>query len=132
RADRLLVNIVGGTDLTRAKVHEIMTAVTDPVGRESHVIMGAVIDAGMKGQVSVCVLGTRDLGGRGLGRRRATANGRRRTRFARSGEVAAAGPAPQPAIPRGELFPRTETTANKVPVAQDEFAFSELESRGHF
>jgi cell division protein FtsZ len=44
------------------KVNEIMTAVTEQFGRDSHVIMGAVIDESMQGRVEVCVLGTSDIG----------------------------------------------------------------------
>src|SRR5690606_14385868 len=43
KADRLLVNIIGGTDLTLPKVNDLMTAITEQFGRESHIIMGAVI-----------------------------------------------------------------------------------------
>ena len=71
KADRLLVNIVGGTDLTLAKVNEIMGAVTERYGRESHVIMGAVIDEDFQGKVEICVIGTSDIGGRMAGRRAA-------------------------------------------------------------
>ncbi len=49
KADRLLVNITGGTDLTLPKVNEIMSAIAEQFGRESHIIMGAVIDEGMQG-----------------------------------------------------------------------------------
>lgn len=64
KADRLLVNIVGGTDLTLPRVNEIMTAVTEQFGREAHVIMGAVIDENCQGRIELMVLGTSDLGGR--------------------------------------------------------------------
>ncbi len=52
------MNIIGGTDLTLPMVNELMTAVTDQYGRDSHVIMGAVIDEGMQQRLEVCVLGT--------------------------------------------------------------------------
>ncbi|MCU0794154.1 MAG: cell division protein FtsZ [Opitutaceae bacterium] len=66
KADRLLVNIVGGTDLTLPKVNEIMTAVTEQFGKEAHVIMGAVIDETCQGRVELMVLGTSDQGARGF------------------------------------------------------------------
>jgi cell division protein FtsZ len=69
KADRLLVNITGGPDLSLTKVNELMNAVTDEFGREAHVIMGAVIDEAMQGRVEVCVLGTTELGGRNFARR---------------------------------------------------------------
>lgn len=88
KADRLLVNIVGGTDLTLARVNEIMSAVTERFGRESHVIMGAVIDEDLQGRVEICVIGTSDIGGR-LPARRPPAQRPR----------SAAGPAPSAATP---------------------------------
>src|SRR3954466_2368363 len=70
KADRLLVNIIGGADLTLPKVNELMSAITEQFGRDSHIIMGAVIDEDMPGRVEVCVLGTSDMGGRGAPSRR--------------------------------------------------------------
>ncbi len=65
KADRLLVNITGGADLTLPKVNEIMSAIAEQFGRESHIIMGAVIDEGMQGSVEISVLGASDMGARG-------------------------------------------------------------------
>lgn len=64
KADRLLVNIVGGTDLSLPKVNEIMSAVTEQFGKEAHVIMGAVIDENCQGRIELSVLGTSDSGSR--------------------------------------------------------------------
>jgi len=72
---------VGGADLTLPKVNELMTAVAEQFGKESHIIMGAVIDEEMQGRVEVCVLGTSDMGGRGNVRRPVPAS-RTRTPFA--------------------------------------------------
>jgi cell division protein FtsZ len=69
KADRLMVNITGGADLSLTRVNELMTAVTEEFGKEAHVIMGAVIDESLQGRVEVCVLGTTDLGGRNFVRR---------------------------------------------------------------
>ncbi|OHE89282.1 MAG: cell division protein FtsZ [Verrucomicrobia bacterium RIFCSPLOWO2_12_FULL_64_8] len=135
KADRLLVNIIGGTDLTLPMVNELMTAITDQFGRESHVIMGAVIDESMQQRIEVCVLGTTDMGGRGVATRRPAASQRASAtpfiRTAASKNATAttgdpAGPAPftettQPAI-----------TGGKPKIKQDEFAFGEIESRGYF
>jgi len=140
RADRLLVNITGGTDLTLPKVNELMSAVTEQFGKDSHVIMGAVIDEAMQGRVEVCVLGTTDLGGRGLAARRPSSA----HRSSRSGFPWTA-PAPAPtaaptASPAGkadaavhaEATPKTETGAARAKIDQEEFTFGEIESRGHF
>ncbi len=71
KADRLLINITGGADLSLTKVNELMTALTEEFGREAHVVMGAAIDEGLQGKVEICVIGTTDLGGRNFVRRAA-------------------------------------------------------------
>jgi len=73
KADRLLVNITGGADLSLTKVNELMTAITEEFGREAHVVMGAAIDEGLQGKVEICVIGTTDLGSRNFTRRPAPA-----------------------------------------------------------
>ena len=71
KADRLLVNITGGPDLSLTRVNELMTALTEEFGREAHVVMGAAIDEGLQGRVEICVIGTTDLGSRNFVRRAA-------------------------------------------------------------
>src|SRR5580704_48398 len=91
KADRLLVNISGGTDLTLPKVNEIMNAIAEQFGRDSHIIMGAVIDEGMQGRVEISVLGASDMGTRGAVPRRPVP-ARARLAPARTDEPAAAPP----------------------------------------
>ncbi|MEN9661307.1 MAG: hypothetical protein RL324_256 [Verrucomicrobiota bacterium] len=140
KADRLLVNIIGGPDLTLPTVNGIMTSVTEQFGRESHVFMGAVIDEEMAGRIEVCVLGTSDMGGRGAIRRPVT-NTRRsgvvtrdilspaaepfgKDETASAAHVATNAPAPTP---------RThKETVESARVEQNEFSFGEIESRGLF
>jgi len=134
KADRLLVNIIGGTDLTLPMVNELMTAVTEQYGRDSHVIMGAVIDEGLQQRLEVCVLGTSDVGGRNLASRRSSV-GRSGAPFA--GREAGEMPAGQSTAPLGAPVQSTApfVAATKTPPArtdQDEFSFSEMENRGHF
>jgi cell division protein FtsZ len=69
KADRLLVNITGGADLSLTKVNELMSALTEEFGREAHVVMGAAIDEGLQGRVEICLIGTTDLGSRNFVRR---------------------------------------------------------------
>ncbi|HWA27638.1 MAG TPA: cell division protein FtsZ [Lacunisphaera sp.] len=73
RADRLLVNITGGADLTLTKVNELMSAVTEQFGPEAHVVMGAAIDEALQGRVEICVMGTTEVGSRNFVRRPAPA-----------------------------------------------------------
>jgi cell division protein FtsZ len=119
------VNIVGGPDLTLPRVNEVMTAITDQFGRDSHVIMGAVIDENLAGRVELCVVGTSDLGGRHVANRRPAAPARPKGAATPAREPVAATPAaPAPAaVPSG---------APGAPVAQDEFGFGEIETRGQF
>jgi cell division protein FtsZ len=146
KADRLLVNIIGGTDLTLPKVNELMNAVTEQFGRESHVIMGAVIDEGRQNRLEVCVLGTSDMGGRGaVPRRPAVTRARppagrpelpreaaepaRENRVTATSEPSAKAPAAATAT-TSRAEPAKAVHAAKA--AQEEFGFGEVESRGHF
>lgn len=137
KADRLLVNIIGGTDLTLPRVNEIMTAVTDQFGRDSHVIMGAVIDESMQQRVEVCVLGTTDIVGRGVLPRKPQTASRSRTTATPQPQAedvrvksSAAGNSEQKANAPAAELPLVHTSTK--PVAQDEFTFGEIESRGFF
>ncbi len=135
KADRLLVNIAGGTDLTLPKVNELMNAITEQFGRDSHIIMGAVIDENLAGRVEVSVIGTSDMSGRTIPPRRPTAANRRPAPAA----IPAAG---KPESGAAGLFGGVAETApakatpaaqgGKAPVAQEEFGFGEIESRGYF
>jgi cell division protein FtsZ len=130
KADRLLVNITGGADLTLPKVNELMTAITEQFGRDSHIIMGAVIDEGMPGRVEICVIGTSDMGGRSLPPRRPPVPNRSKTPFPTRTETSAASAAPAPAQAAADDAAAKQALAAKV--AQEEFGFGEVESRGHF
>jgi hypothetical protein len=144
KADRLLVNIIGGTDLTLPKVNELMTAITEQFGRESHVIMGAVIDEQMQNRVEVCVLGTCDMNGRGVMARRPVTAASARTRItAPRSDAMSETPRAMASGTSSGLVHATATAASGEAsleqmvvagkkIAQDEFGFGELESRGHF
>jgi len=132
RADRLLVNIIGGTDLTLPKVNEIMTSVAEQFGRESHIVMGAVIDEGRQNRVEICVLGTSDMGARGALPRR-PASARARPPMSRAEEPAAGMSASAPAAAAASISPKAEAVAAPaVKATQEEFGFGEIESRGQF
>lgn len=89
KADRLMVNITGGADLSLTKVNELMTAVTEEFGREAHVIMGAVIDEALQGKVEVCVIGATDIGGRTFTRAKPNTPAKRSERTPVAGSEAA-------------------------------------------
>lgn len=160
KADRLLVNITGGADLTLPKVNELMQAVTEQYGKDSHVIMGAVIDESMPGRVEVCVLGTADMGGRArtVARPRATlGRGESQQGLTASekdapstsretqSQPAAAQQGKRPAAPAagsashtaaataaGTSGAKAGAPALKIDTSQEEFAFGEQEIRGYF
>ena len=136
KADRLLVNILGGADLTLPRVNELMSAIAEQFGRDSHIIMGAVIDEDMAGRVEICVIGTSDMGGRGMqARRPVAANGRFKTQATANGPR---GDNVAPAVPAGikpsseAKTERSEGQVHQQKPAQEEFGFGEVESRGHF
>lgn len=151
KADRLLVNIVGGTDLTLPKVNDIMAAVTEQFGKEAHVIMGAVIDETCQGRVELMVLGTSDVGSRVFTPRRAPASRGRgvapstgTSASTSTGEpalafpTAAPGSVEEPQLDLGGDATTVKPASRKgrgaptVPVNQVELSFGEHETRGTF
>ena len=133
KADRLLVNIVGGTDLTLAKVNAIMSAVGEQFGRDANFVMGAVIDESRQGQVEICVIGTSDMGGRPVPARRIQPV---KTKSQVSAPVAEAPFTeeliPQEEVPSQAIDKSAKPKSLKDKTAQHEFGFGELESRGNF
>ena len=100
-----------------------MTAIAEQFGRDSHIIMGAVIDEAMQGRVEISVLGASDMGTRGPGVRRPAPA---RMRLAAHPEEQAQGQEGPAAAP--QEAPTTPAQKAK----QDEFGFGEVESRGQF
>lgn len=70
RADKLLLNIVGGKDLGLAAINRILATVTEHFGSREHTLIGAVIDERLEQEVQVCVIGTSSLDGVAPRRRR--------------------------------------------------------------
>ncbi|MBL9186124.1 MAG: cell division protein FtsZ [Opitutaceae bacterium] len=141
KADRLLVNIMGGAGLTMHRVNELMLAVTEQFGRDSHIQLGAVIDEDMGSRVEVCILGTTDMSSRGGTTRRPPITPASRVKLAppaslpRAEAPAAHTPAnlSEPDAPAASAGTRGEAKVVHLPkAAQDEFGFGEVESRGYF
>ncbi|MGZ0655576.1 cell division protein FtsZ [Coraliomargarita sp. W4R72] len=61
--DRILVNVIGGSDLGIAKVNEIMTQVTKRFGSREDIVFGAVIDESRSQSIELCILGKAEMGG---------------------------------------------------------------------
>ena len=119
------MNITGGTDLTLPKVNEIMNAIAEQFGRDSHIIMGAVIDEGMQGRVEISVLGTSDMGTRGAVTRRPAPARARQPLGGTEQPVRAEAPA------GGHQASEAPVLLGPKPT-QEEFGFGEVESRGQF
>ncbi|MGA2053147.1 MAG: cell division protein FtsZ, partial [Opitutales bacterium] len=62
RADRLLVNIVGGPELSLTQVNEIVGAIAEKFCSRDQTVLGAVIDERMAGNLEICVIGGTDIG----------------------------------------------------------------------
>ncbi|MDP3070705.1 MAG: cell division protein FtsZ [Opitutaceae bacterium] len=141
KADRLLVNIIGGAGLTMHRVNDLMLAVTEQFGRDSHIQLGAVIDEDMGSRVEVCILGTTDMGSRGSATRRPPITPASRVKLAapahapRAETPAAHTPANLPesdAAVAGNGARGEAKVVHLAKAAQDEFGFGEVESRGYF
>lgn len=63
RADCLLVNIIGGTDLGIAHVNQIMSAIAEKFGSKEQIVLGAVVDESYQRTVEICVIGATHLAG---------------------------------------------------------------------
>lgn len=137
KADRLLVNITGGADLSLTRVNELMTAITEEFGHEAHVVMGAAIDEALAGRVEICLIGTTDLGSRNFTRRPAPGPGRKTSERT-------AGPTATSSAPESNQNVKTTVSpsAPRTPAAathpgrptQEEFGFqgAPAENRGTF
>lgn len=55
--DRILVNIIGGTDLGIANVNEVMSIVSKRFNSRDDIVFGAVIDESRSASLEICVLG---------------------------------------------------------------------------
>ena len=137
KADRLLVNIIGGTDLTLPKVNDLMSAIAEKFGRDSHIIMGAVIDEAMQQRLEICVLGTSDLNPRSGLTRRLAASAHKRPPVGRPETIpSSATPVSAHELVGESTAPVSASKAEELAAAlkldQDEFGFGEVESRGHF
>ncbi len=65
RADRLLVNIVGGPELSLARVNEIVAVIAEKFGSREQTVLGAVIDESLSGKLEICVIGTTEVRAKG-------------------------------------------------------------------
>ncbi len=89
--DTLIVNIVGGTGLSFARVQEIVAAVKEQFGGKENTVLGAVIDENLGDTLEVCVFGSA-----GIARKMKAPTARR------PNEIRSASPAEDPESFEGE------------------------------
>ena len=65
RADRLLVNIIGGPELSLARVNEIVSSIAEKFGSREQTVLGAVIDERLVGKLEICVIGATEIRAKG-------------------------------------------------------------------
>ncbi|HUG12548.1 MAG TPA: cell division protein FtsZ [Opitutaceae bacterium] len=134
KADRILVNIIGGPDLGLAQVNEMMADVADQFGRDAHIYLGAVIDEGMSGRIELCVIGTSDIG-RGPVRRTAApapSLAIQNTPVRASAAARKAADTPAPAARPTAATTAAAAAAARAAARQDEFSFTDGDARGRF
>ena len=59
--DRIIVNLVGGTDLSIAKVNSIISSVSRRFNSREDIVFGAVIDESRGQSLEICVLGKSEM-----------------------------------------------------------------------
>lgn len=132
RPDSLIVNIIGGPDLTMSKVNEVMEYVTEKFGSRDDLVLGATIDGSMHQSLRITVIGMTGIGGaaKAFGKVPAASS---------SANERLSEPEGSSAEREGGLSDRfcdkapKEKKKKKAPVPQEEFDFkTEADSRGVF
>lgn len=128
RADSLLVNIIGGTDLGLAHVNQIMAAVAEKFGSKEHIVLGAVIDESCQRSVEISVIGATYAQGYRPERRTRTAKTPEPVRPAKPEGLSNS--ARKPAVHESKL---SRKQRDALALDQEEFTFvAEDEQRGFF
>lgn len=129
--DRILVNIIGGTDLGIAKVNEVMSQVSRRFNSREDLVFGAVIDEGRRETLEICVLGKAEMeqapavdSGRNTP---STPSIQTMEGLGIQAEIISENRPPRPV--HSSKLPKTEAAE----IDQDEFVFVEVENqRGYF
>ena len=137
KADRLLVNIIGGPELTLPHFNDIMAAVSEHYGRDAHIFLGAVIDEGFANRVEVCIVGTSDVSRTAVRRGPGAPDAARLPMTDTPLRAKPGAPVRKPSTPQPELTGLAGSAGGpKAPLKQEEFLFGggggEAEVRGRF
>lgn len=127
RADRLVVHVRGGPDLSLASVNRLMGRIGEQFGGRENTTLGAVIDEDFHGRVEICLLGTTDVNARpGSYTRPTAAHGGAKTPERREEKPAAKS---APSVHQSKLGGKSVS----APQSQEEFSFQqEADERGFF
>ena len=109
-ASGVLINIVGGDDLTLGETTQISEIIHDAAGDDAEIIFGAATDAAMRGEIRVTVIAT------GFDRQVTGADAvPKQPGVLAFPQKRVSLPAPQPVLPRPAAEPRRPATAADVP-----------------
>lgn len=133
RLDRMLIQVIGGADLSMSQVNEMVSLVAKRLGSREDLVLGAVIDDTGSHSLEICVLGKAEM------ERNAPARNAKATKLPSSAKVR---PMPvleseiaghdSPSVPRVHTSKLTKKKS-VVSANQDEFNFSEVDDqRGYF
>jgi len=132
KADQLLVNIVGGTNIGMADTQRIMDAVAEEFGADADVTMGAVVDEELGDSVEICILGTSEVSNVQLSKKPRPARRKAIEPDPATADEPIAAPQERGSFAEKRRGKRPVTHQSSQPVQQHEFAFSEGVPKGEF
>ena len=133
RLDRILVNLVGGPDLSLSKINEIMSFASERFNTHDDIIFGAMIDPQKNQSLEICVLGKAEMEPTTLKAANEAAPAQPNSRGAKVSDATTT------VSPVGALFTKPvhqsklKARSKESGDAQDEFTFNQIEEqRGYF
>lgn len=130
RLDRILVNLVGSSDVSLTKINEIIALASKRFSTREDIMFGAVIDPGRKQSLEICVLGKSEM-------ESVTTGAKDGANIAQSitepPELTKTATTRAGSSPRKVHQSRLKAKSKDTTDAQDEFVFNQLdEQRGYF
>lgn len=127
--DRILVNLIGGPDLSLSRVNEIISSISKRFSTREDIVFGAVIDSTKEQSLEICVLGKSEL------EHKASKVEIEDTRSAFEANADSSSDLLKKGAPFSQPVHKSklEAKSSKSINAQDEFVFNQLEEqRGYF
>lgn len=130
KLDRILINLIGGKDLSLSKINEIIALASKRFSTREDIMFGAVIDPNRKQSLEICVLGKSGIEQEAADFISGTNVTRSVVEPGKGLDTAFVDAAPSSnRVHKSRLKTRSKDTVE----AQDEFAFKQLEEeRGYF